>query len=88
MTEIKLITWGFFIFLCLAVFLNPIAANSNISNYQVIFKPYYEEHGLLRLAIRQYDYQGKQQFLVINPFSLQSSVVAASTVHFPKKYQI
>lgn len=63
----------------LAASLRPAQASS-ISSYQVVFESVRDQSGTRFIAIRRYVWNSTVYFLLVDPQTLQSSVVVASTV--------
>lgn len=62
-----------------------VAANTIISDYQVVFHPYNDRTGELRIAIRQFLYEAEPYLLVVDPVSFVTYSIPAGTVDLGRK---
>ena len=59
----------------------PLSAHgSRVAHYEVVFRPSYDQQGVLWIAIRQYDFGGEPYLLVLNPLSLETATVPATAM--------
>lgn len=66
--------------LLLFPFAPPVVAAGKISSYQHSFSPCRDERGTLQLAIRRFVQDGIPRLLLVNPLTLETSIVAAADV--------
>lgn len=56
-------------------------AQGGISSYNGVFKPYYDDAGKLKIAIRAFVQDSKTKFLVVDPNKLETAVVRGQYVY-------
>lgn len=67
------------LFICVST--SPLSAFSQISDYRVVFIPFYDENGTLQAAVRRYDRDGHPRFLVLDPQRFALSEMTAEKIH-------
>lgn len=65
----------------------PLEAGGGIHNYRPVFKPYYDDDGAVKIALREFERDGASRALVVNPESFQTGEVDASTIALNRKVE-
>ncbi len=65
----------FFIFSMLLIFLiKPAFSDNTVTNYKATFRPLFTKDGEMRLAIRFFSLNNVYSFLLVNPYTLETSI--------------